>query len=128
MGLSISHRESRFVNTLGATALTYAFVAGQVGDILTTLVFAQATGETGTRAFPHLYEGNPLMRPLVEAGQWWDVLALKAIVTVGIAGVILRMARSTRMTYRVGAVIAGLGVTAATWDIVLNNLRLMGAL
>ena len=128
MRLSIAHTERRFVNTLGATALVYALVAGQCADVITTLVFADATDESGGRAFPHLEEGNPWLKPLVDAGAWWDIIAIKGLTTVFMATVILGMARSPKLIYRIGAVVGGAITAALTWDVVLHNLRYMGAL
>lgn len=128
MALSISHTERRYVNTLGVTALVHAFVAGQVADVITTAVFLRGRYADGSRAFPHLEEGNPFVRAWLEQGDWFSVIALKALVTVAIATSLLRMAHQPKLVYRVGALAGALTAASAIWWIVEGNLRLMGVM
>lgn len=128
MKLSINHTEKRFVNTLGATLLTYIICAGQVADIITTMIFASATDETGAAAFPHLVEGNMLFHDAVHSGQWFDFIAIKTLFTIAASYSILWAARRKDLGYRIIAVASGLVAAYTTWEIVFHNLRYMGVI
>jgi hypothetical protein len=128
MSLSISHTEKRFVNTLGVTMFVYLIFAGQVADIITTMVFASATDETGARAFPHLSEGNWLFHDAVHSGQWFDLIAIKVLASIGLGVLFLRLSRRKELGMRIAGSVGALLAAVTSWEIVIHNLRLMGVL
>jgi hypothetical protein len=108
--------------------MLYMLVAGQVGDVITTLTFAHSTDPIGNRAFPGLSEGNPLLYDVVHNYHWVWLALIKAAGTLVMVGGVKLMMRREEKVFQAGALLASSLATVISWEIVIHNMRLMEAI